>query len=66
LRLGIAEAIQGGDAPLAQRRMGNYLYAVAADAIPDTHSTVALADPLDPLTGAPEIDGETRSGSGLA
>jgi DNA-binding FadR family transcriptional regulator len=65
LRLGIAEAIQGGDAPLAERRMGNYLYAVPAAAIPDTHSTVALADPLDPLTGAPEIDGQTLSGSAL-
>ncbi len=59
LRIGIAEAIQGGDAPLAQRRMGNYLYALNRVApAAQTPAGPALVDPLEPLIDAPDpVDG---------
>ncbi|MGO8856561.1 MAG: FadR/GntR family transcriptional regulator [Steroidobacteraceae bacterium] len=67
MRIGIAEAIQGGDAPLAQRRMGNYLHRVAASAAPKSEqSTASPVDPPDPLTGTSAIAEQKRSGSTVA
>jgi DNA-binding FadR family transcriptional regulator len=66
LRIGIAEAIQSGDAPLAQRRMGNYLYEVHTDGAQPAQSTQQLLDPLDPVIGAVDaVDAseQTRSGT---
>jgi DNA-binding FadR family transcriptional regulator len=56
LRIGIAEAIKGGDAPLAQRRMGNYLYALnGTAAAPLAPSGLSLVDPLEPSIDAPDV-----------
>jgi DNA-binding FadR family transcriptional regulator len=54
LRQGIAEAIHGGDAPLAQRRMGVYFYPVTVTAAPALAPTGPLVDPIEPSIDAPD------------
>jgi DNA-binding FadR family transcriptional regulator len=52
MRLAIAEVIRNGDAPLAQRRMGNYLsYEKSSDSVPHhvTDPSLSLLDPVEEL-----------------